>query len=97
MTTKTDSTDRLQLNWRRLSYKTNNKTILDEVNGEIISGQFTGILGPSGSGKTTLIECLAGKRRTGLSGRVWVKNSNNEYVILKCPCISWMIIDQNFR
>ena len=72
------ATDRLTLHWNRLSYKTNDKTILNEVNGQIVSGQLTGILGPSGSGKTTLIECLAGKRKAGLSGRVWVKNTNNE-------------------
>ncbi|CAG2164544.1 unnamed protein product [Oppiella nova] len=31
-----------------------------------------------GSGKTTLIECLAGRRVAGLSGRVWVKSTNDK-------------------
>ncbi|CAG2177777.1 unnamed protein product [Oppiella nova] len=82
--------DRLKLYWNGLTYKTsdnkklisrnktNVKTIINDLNGEITSGQLTGILGPSGSGKTTLIECLAGKRVAGLSGRVWVKSTNDK-------------------
>ncbi|CAG2171083.1 unnamed protein product [Oppiella nova] len=81
--------DRLKLYWNGLTYKTsdnkklisrnktNVKTIINDLNGEITSGELTGILGPSGSGKTTLIECLAGRRVAGLSGRVWVKSSND--------------------
>ena len=78
--TNSELNDRLSLYWNGLTYKAGNKTILNDINGEIISGQLTGILGPSGAGKTTLIECLAGKRREGLSGRVWVKSSNERFV-----------------
>ncbi|CAG2164602.1 unnamed protein product [Oppiella nova] len=87
--------DRLKLYWNGLTYKTsdnkklisrnktNVKTIINDLNGEITSGQLTGILGPSGSGKTTLIECLAGRRVAGLSGRVWVKSSNDKKIKLR--------------
>lgn len=44
--------------------------ILNNLNGEIRSGELTAIMGPSGCGKTTLLECLAGKRQSGVSGEI---------------------------
>ncbi|KAG6816110.1 hypothetical protein H0H87_008567 [Tephrocybe sp. NHM501043] len=41
------------------------KTILDNVSGNVQAGQMMAILGPSGAGKTTLAEILAGKRKSG--------------------------------
>ncbi|XP_054167693.1 ATP-binding cassette subfamily G member 4-like, partial [Oppia nitens] len=83
-----DSNDRLNLYWKGLSYETDDglrqkKTIINDLNGHISSGQLTGILGPSGAGKSTFIECLAGKRRTGLKGRVWVKHSVDKKVHIR--------------
>lgn len=37
--------------------------VLTDVNFEIVSNQFTGIVGPSGSGKTTLLRVLLGNIR----------------------------------
>ena len=34
--------------------------VLTDINFEIVSNQFTGIVGPSGSGKTTLLRVLLG-------------------------------------
>lgn len=48
------------------------KTILNNLNGSVCSGQVTAILGPSGAGKTSLLGCLTGKHKTGVSGIVQV-------------------------
>jgi ABC-type multidrug transport system ATPase subunit len=47
------------------------RQLIKNLNGRVVSGQLTGILGPSGAGKTTLIECLAGRRRNGVSGQIF--------------------------
>lgn len=74
----------VQLIWRGLSYqagqsslfsigsKSNRKKILSKQNGTITGGQITAIIGPSGAGKSTLLECLAGRRRIGLKGEIYV-------------------------
>ncbi|XP_054167694.1 ATP-binding cassette sub-family G member 1-like, partial [Oppia nitens] len=82
--------NRINIYWKGLSYELvdnnkqkANKFIINDLNGQLSSGQLTGILGPSGAGKSTFIECLLGKRRTGLSGRVWAKHSSNKKVKLR--------------
>lgn len=45
---------------RNLSFKYDKKTVLKDVNCNIISSFFTCILGPNGSGKSTFIRLLSG-------------------------------------
>ena len=47
-----------------------NRQLIKNLNGSVVSGKLTAIMGPSGAGKTTLIECLAARRRTGVSGKI---------------------------
>lgn len=43
-----------------LSYRKNNKTILNHINLKLDSGKIIGLLGENGSGKTTLMRLIAG-------------------------------------
>ena len=43
---------------RDLKYADDDKVILDDLSGELIAGEISGILGPSGCGKSTLISVL---------------------------------------
>ena len=76
-----------ELIWNNLSYtlpkytiqwkfwQKTEKQLLKNLNGKIESGQLTAIIGPSGAGKTTMIECLAGRRRIGVSGDIIVNGA----------------------
>jgi len=48
------------------------KTILNNICGEVKSRELTGILGPSGAGKSTLLYCLFQNRTNGTAGRILV-------------------------
>ncbi|RWS26281.1 ABC transporter sub-family G-like protein 1 [Leptotrombidium deliense] len=48
------------------------KMILNEMNGEVRSGEMVAFLGPSGAGKSTLMESVVGRRVTGRTGDVLV-------------------------
>lgn len=48
---------------------------LDEVDLDLVRGEFTSIMGPSGSGKSTLMHCLAGLDRL-TSGRVFIGDTD---------------------
>ena len=43
---------------RDLNYSDDDKVILNDISGELIAGEISGILGPSGCGKSTLISVL---------------------------------------
>lgn len=53
------------------------KTIIRNMNGRFRSGEICAIMGPSGAGKSTLLECVAGKRRKGMSGEVFIRGGIN--------------------
>lgn len=61
------------------------KTLINNLCGNFVSGKLTAILGPNGAGKSTLLNCLAGRRRQGLSGQMFVilNGCVNYLVILK--------------
>lgn len=51
--------------------KKTNKIILENVSGQVSTGQLIAILGPSGAGKSTLLNLLAGRVQDGkLSGSI---------------------------
>lgn len=43
-----------------LTYKKNQKTILDNINLDLAQGKIVALLGENGAGKTTLMRCIAG-------------------------------------
>ncbi|WP_053228437.1 ABC transporter ATP-binding protein [Spirochaeta cellobiosiphila] len=66
----------------QLSWSYGKKTILQDFNLTIESGQFLGIIGPNGSGKTTLIKLMMGllpsKHSIKLAGKPLSRYSHKE-------------------
>ncbi|KAJ3442643.1 abc transporter g family member [Anaeramoeba flamelloides] len=55
-----------------LTFRINEKTILDNINLNVNSGEFICILGPSGAGKTTLLNALSNRVHYGdLEGDIY--------------------------
>lgn len=50
----------IQANFVEFAYPGQKEPVLRNINLEILSGEFLGIVGPSGSGKTTLVDLLLG-------------------------------------
>ena len=48
------------LSLKKIKMKFGNETILDNLNLDVIKGQFVTLLGPSGCGKTTILRIIAG-------------------------------------
>lgn len=46
------------------------KTILKNISGKVVPGEFLAIMGPTGSGKTTLLGVLARRLRHGVTGEI---------------------------
>lgn len=56
-----------------VSYKLNDRLILDNISGSIKSGQVMAIMGASGAGKSTFLDILARKNKRGeVSGTMLV-------------------------
>ena len=68
------------LTWNNISYQILNKdkTILNNVSGNIKSGNLSCIIGPSGSGKTSLLNILSGRtinrKNNQISGTITYNN-----------------------
>lgn len=62
-----------------ISFAYGKKTILNNINVEIKSGEIFGVMGPNGSGKTTLMKILSDYIR-GYSGRVIIDGINTEKI-----------------
>jgi len=53
------------LQFRNISYRIGDKTILDSIHGIVEPGQVLAIMGASGAGKTSFLDILARKRKKG--------------------------------
>jgi iron complex transport system ATP-binding protein len=68
------------INVSQLSWKINNKYILNNINFDVCKGETIGIIGPNGAGKTSLLRCLTNQTNLlndkNLSGSVYLKKRN---------------------
>lgn len=55
-----------------ISFNKERKNILKKQSGILSSGSLVAILGPSGAGKSTLLECLTGRIRKNLTGKLFL-------------------------
>lgn len=63
------------LSWEGVSYRVNNRDLLDDVCGYVSSGALTALMGESGAGKTTLLNVLSNRVDSGVAtGQVLVNN-----------------------
>jgi len=61
----------LNMRAEKLSFAYQDKTVLNEIDLAIQSGELVGLIGPNGSGKSTLIKCLS-RVLAPQRGRVWL-------------------------
>lgn len=54
------------------------RTLIDNISGQIQSGQVVALMGPSGCGKTTLLNILSGRALYGVTGDVWINDQRYE-------------------
>ncbi|KAK4051096.1 hypothetical protein OIO90_004837 [Microbotryomycetes sp. JL221] len=76
---KLSRSDSLTLTWNNVTYITPGKQkikLLNNLSGQIQSGQMMALLGPSGAGKSTFLDVLS-KRKLATSGTVTINNDTN--------------------
>jgi ABC-type multidrug transport system ATPase subunit len=72
------------------------KVILDNISGNVSSGEMLGILGPSGAGKTTLLNVLTHNTNSGKSfGKILYNNSEISSRFLMEEC--YIVNQQDFH
>ncbi|MES1920877.1 hypothetical protein MHBO_002495 [Bonamia ostreae] len=68
---KSDKSKKVRLSFKGLKYsvkvKKSNKIILDDINGEVCSGEVLAILGASGAGKSSFVNMLTGRVPSNVS------------------------------
>jgi iron complex transport system ATP-binding protein len=61
-----------------LSWKVQNKTILNNINFTVSKGEVIGIIGPNGAGKTSILRCITNQANilanNNISGSIQLKN-----------------------
>ena len=62
---------------QNLTYKKNQKVILDNINLDLAQGKIVALLGENGAGKTTLMRCIAGVAKNW-SGSIKVAGKSGE-------------------
>ena len=83
------------------SKSSNHLLALDDINIELIDGEFVSVLGPSGCGKTTLMKILAGieshsKGRVLLNGASASESKNVMGVVFQSPVLlPWLTVLEN--
>jgi len=65
------------INVSQLTWKINNKYILNNINFDVCKGEIIGIIGPNGAGKTSLLRCLTNQTNLlndkNLRGSIFLK------------------------
>lgn len=79
-----NKTNEIQLN--NITYKSNNKKILDDISFKIYSDEIVALLGHNGCGKSTLFEIMTGiignhKNSISFGGKTFKQNSNKIGVV----------------
>lgn len=82
----------------KVSYRIDNKTILDNINFELQPSEFKLITGPSGCGKSTLLKIVA-SLLSPTSGSIFFENKDyltlspkniaNRFLIVPKPHVIW--------
>jgi len=56
------------------------KIIINQINGYFNFGSLNALMGSSGAGKTTLLKCLSGRHRSGLSNQTQIYLSSTDKI-----------------
>lgn len=70
-----------QIQVRKLTFKCNESTVLNQIDLDIDKGEFIAIIGPSGSGKSSLVACIGLQNKWNAGQFIY----NNEEVLQLNP------------
>eukprot|EP00939_MAST-03C_sp_MAST-3C-sp1_P004967 g4967.t1 len=59
----------VSVSWRHVGFSVQDRQILQDLSGDVHSGEICAVMGPSGSGKTTLLDIIADRVDLHKSGR----------------------------